>query len=87
MDAAWESGVEIGGALAVSAMALCWAFEERAPRFTLGFALACLASSGYAAAIGSWPFAAVEALWSGLALRRWRNRSVCMLSHSHRRKT
>ncbi len=63
--------VEYFGTLAVSGMAICYAGEHRDPRFILGFALACLASSTYAGLIGSWPFMVVEFLWAGLALRRW----------------
>ncbi len=69
VSAAW---VEAFGALAVGSMALCYALESRSPHFTLAFAFACLGSAGYATAIASWPFAVIELLWSGLALRRWR---------------
>ena len=63
--------VEVFGAVAVAAMALFYALEERSAWFTLAFAAACLASSAYAGAIRSWPFATVELLWAGVALRRW----------------
>ena len=63
--------VEVFGSVAVSAMALFYALEERSAWFILLFAGACLASAGYAAAIRSWPFAIVELLWAGVALRRW----------------
>lgn len=63
--------VEIFGAIAVSLMALFYALEDRGPVFILWFALACLASSAYATAISSWPFAVIEFLWAGIALRRW----------------
>ena len=68
MSAAW---VEAFGVLAVGSMAVSYALEPRSPHFTLAFAVACLASAGYATAIASWPFAVIELLWSGLALRRW----------------
>lgn len=64
--------VEAFGTLSVSAMALCYALEARSPGYVAGFAAACLASSLYAVAIRSWPFAAVELLWSGVAWRRYR---------------
>jgi hypothetical protein len=64
-------GIELFGALAVSLMVLFYALEERSPIFVLLFAGACLASSLYAFAIRSWPFAAVEFLWAGIAVRRW----------------
>lgn len=63
--------VEWFGAVAVSLMALFYALEQRSPTFVLLFAGACLASSCYAFAIRSWPFAAVELLWAGIAVRRW----------------
>ena len=64
--------VEIFGALAASTMVICYAAEERNPRFILGFAVACLASSASAHLSQSWPFAVIEFIWAGLALRRWR---------------
>ena len=63
--------IEILGSAAVAAMALFYALESRSPHFVLAFAAACVASSAYAVAIASWPFAVIELLWSGLALRRW----------------
>jgi hypothetical protein len=63
--------VEIWGTLAVGAMALFYALEARSHWFVLAFAAACLGSSAYAVAIRSWPFAAVELLWAGIAVRRW----------------
>ena len=65
------AGIEAFGALAVSSMALFYALEPQGPVFVLLFALACLASSLYALAIRSWPFAVIELLWAGIALRRW----------------
>ncbi len=62
---------EIFGICAVSMMVLMYALEERSPLFVLGFAAACAAASLYAVLIQSWPFAAVEALWSVIAIRRW----------------
>ncbi len=59
------------GALAVGAMLLFYALEERSPRFVLAFAVACLASSAYGFLQGAWPFGVVELVWSGVALRRW----------------
>ena len=59
------------GALAVAAMLLFYALEERSPWFVLAFAAACLASSVYGFLQGAWPFGVVELIWSGVALRRW----------------
>ena len=66
--------VELFGAVAVSIMALAYALEDRSPTFVLVFAMACLASSSYAVLIESWPFAIIEFLWAGVALRRWLTR-------------
>ena len=63
--------LDLFGFAAVASMALCYALEARGPIFVLLFAAACLAASAYAVAIRSWPFAAVELLWAGVALRRW----------------
>ncbi len=62
--------IELFGTLAAAAMLLCYALEDRGPAFTLGLAASCAAASGYAFAIGSWPFFAIEVLWAGVALRR-----------------
>ena len=63
--------VEVFGLVAVSLMVAFYALEDRAPGYTLAFAVACLLASLYAALIRSWPFAAVELLWAGVALRRF----------------
>ena len=78
--------LEVFGTAAVGAMALCYALEPRSPNFVLGFAAACAASSAYAVAIEAWPFAVIELLWSGLALRRFVGiRSTLLLPHPMRR--
>jgi len=62
------------GLFAVSAMLVCYAFEDRSPWWTLGFAVACLLGSTYGFMQGAWPFGVVEAVWSLVAVRRWRTR-------------
>ena len=62
--------IELFGTAASLAMVLCYALEERGPGFTVAFAASCAAAAGYALAIGSWPFFAVEGLWAAIALRR-----------------
>ena len=62
------------GVVAVGSMLLFYALEARARVFVLGFAVACLASSGYGFLQGAWPFGVVELIWSGVALQRWRHR-------------
>jgi len=62
------------GVLAVSAMLVFYAVEERDAVFILFFAGACAASSIYGFLQGAWPFGVVEAIWTGVAVRRWRAR-------------
>ena len=62
------------GLLAVSAMLLCYALEDRGPGYVLAFAGACLAGSAYGFLQGAWPFGVVEAIWAGVAARRWARR-------------
>lgn len=64
------------GLAAVTAMLVCYALEDRDPRYTLAFAFACAAGSAYGFLQGAWPFGLVEAAWAGVALRRWRSRVV-----------
>jgi hypothetical protein len=60
------------GLFAVTAMLVCYAFEHRSPRFVLAFAVSCALGSVYGFLQGAWPFGLVEAVWAGVALRRWR---------------
>jgi hypothetical protein len=66
--------ITIFGVVAVGAMVVFYALEARATAFTLAFALACLASSGYGFLAGAWPFGVVELIWSAVAIHRWRER-------------
>ena len=68
------TGIELFGFAAVTVMVSAYALEHRAPGFVLLFALSCLGAATYAALIRSWPFAAVETIWSAVALYRWRQR-------------
>jgi hypothetical protein len=69
------SPLTLFGALAVSAMLLFYALEERSPGYVLAFAAACLASSAYGFLQGAWPFGVVELVWAGVAARRWQTRT------------
>ncbi len=60
------------GVFAVSFMMLMYALERRGAIFVLGFAAGCAMSSIYGFVAGAWPFGVVEAIWSVIALRRWR---------------
>jgi hypothetical protein len=62
------------GLCAVIAMLVCYAFEDRSPWFILAFATSCALGSVYGFLQGAWPFGLVEAIWSGVAARRWWSR-------------
>jgi hypothetical protein len=61
----------IFGLVAVSAMLVFYALEDRSPRYILAFAGACAMGSAYGFLQGAWPFGVVEAIWSLVAARRW----------------
>jgi hypothetical protein len=65
------SPLTLFGLVAVSAMLAFYALESRSPIYILGFAVACLMGSVYGFLQGAWPFGLVEAIWSGVAVRRW----------------
>jgi hypothetical protein len=62
------------GAVAVTAMMVCYALESRHRTYILAFAGACVASSVYGFMAGTWPFGVVEAVWALVAVRRWQQR-------------
>ena len=64
------------GAIAVGAMLVMYALEERSHWFVLGFAVASATAATYGFLIEAWPFAVIEAIWSVVALRRWWARRV-----------
>jgi hypothetical protein len=68
-------GLTIFGLIAVSAMLLFYALEDRSPWYVLAFAAACALASVYGFLQGAWPFGVVEAIWAGVALNRWRSRT------------
>jgi hypothetical protein len=63
------------GLFAVTAMLVCYALEDRSPWFVFGFAAACALGSAYGFLQGAWPFGLLEAIWSIVALQRWRRKS------------
>jgi hypothetical protein len=63
------------GLFAVTAMLVCYAREDRHHLFVLAFAASCALGSVYGFLQGAWPFGLVEAIWAGVALRRWMRRS------------
>lgn len=67
--------LSVFGLVAVTAMLVCYAMEARSRWFVLGFAAACALGSVYGFLQGAWPFGVVEAVWAGVAVRRWLLRS------------
>ena len=67
-------GLTMFGLFAVTAMMGCYALEDRSPWFILGFAVSCVLASAYGFLQGAWPFGLVEAVWTLIALHRWRSR-------------
>jgi hypothetical protein len=53
--------------LAVTAMLVCYALDQRSPWFILAFAVSC----AFGFLQGAWPFGLIEAIWALVALRRW----------------
>ena len=66
-----RNSLTLFGLFAVSAMLVCYTFEDRSRWFILGFALACILGSVYGFLQGAWPFGLVEFVWALVALRRW----------------
>ena len=64
------------GLIAVTAMLVFYALEDRSAWFVLAFAGACALGSIYGFMQGAWPFGVVEAIWSVIAVMRWRKRAV-----------
>jgi hypothetical protein len=62
------------GLVAVAAMLVTYALEERSRWFTLAFAGACALGSVYGFLQGAWPFGVIEAIWCLVALRKWHGR-------------
>jgi len=65
-------GLTIFGLLAVTLMLAFYAVEKRSHWFILAFSASCVLASAYGFLQGAWPFGLVEAVWSGVALNRWR---------------
>ena len=57
--------------IAVTSMLVFYALEKRSHWFILAFAGSCVLASAYGFLQGAWPFGLVEAIWSGVAVRRW----------------
>jgi hypothetical protein len=61
------------GATAVTFMMVMYALERRHRGFVLAFACGCALSSAYGFLAGTWPFGVVEAIWSLIAVQRYRS--------------
>jgi hypothetical protein len=59
------------GVTALVFMMTMYALESRGNGFVLAFAVGCALSSVYGFLSGAWPFGAVEAIWTVIAVRRW----------------
>ena len=64
-------GLTLFGLVAVTLMLVFYALEHRNTHFVLAFAGACALASIYGFLSGAWPFGLVEAIWAGVAVRRW----------------
>ncbi|MDB5326954.1 MAG: hypothetical protein JWM57_2523 [Phycisphaerales bacterium] len=60
------------GLVSVLLMLVFYALEDRSHWFVLAFAVSCAMSSAYGFMQGAWPFGGVEAIWTFVALNRWR---------------
>jgi hypothetical protein len=64
------------GVVAVTAMLIFYALEDRSPWFILAFAGAWALASIYGFLQDAWPFGVIEAIWAGVAAWRWRTRTL-----------
>jgi hypothetical protein len=64
------------GVAVLTFMMLMYALERRGPAFVAAFACGCALSSSYGFLAGTWPFGVVEAIWTVIALQRYRVRSA-----------
>jgi hypothetical protein len=69
-------GLTLFGLFAVTIMLIFYALEDRSAWYILAFAGACALGSVYGFLQGAWPFGFVEAIWAGVAVRRWRARMM-----------
>jgi len=72
------------GVIAVTAMLIFYALEDRSPWFILAFSGACALGSIYGFLQGAWPFGVIEAIWAAVATRRWRPQGVKGGQYLHR---
>jgi hypothetical protein len=75
VSASGVDALSLFGLVAVTAMLAFYALEDRSAWYVLAFAAACGLGSVYGFLQGAWPFGLVEAVWAGVAVRRWRARA------------
>ena len=68
--------LDIIGLTCVAVTLLAYALEERGPVWVLIFAGGSFSSGIYALLQGAWPFAIAEAVWTVIALQRWRRQRL-----------
>jgi len=68
--------ITLFGLVAVAAMLVFYALENRSPWYVLAFAVACVLASAYGFLSGAWPFGVLEAVWAVIAFERWRKARV-----------
>jgi hypothetical protein len=61
------------GVVVLTFMMAMYALERRGPGFIAAFAVGCALSSAYGMASGAWPFGVVEAIWTVVAIQRYRS--------------
>lgn len=79
--------ITLFGVAALTFMMLMYALERRGPAFVLAFACGCLLSSAYGFLAGAWPFGVVEAIWSVIAVRKYRSVQRTAVGEGNKRAT
>ena len=79
--------ITLFGVAALTFMMLMYALERRGPAFVLAFACGCLLSSAYGFLAGAWPFGVVEAIWSVIAVRKYRSVQRAAVGEGNKRAT
>jgi len=79
--------ITLFGVAALTFMMLMYALERRGPAFVLAFACGCLLSSAYGFLAGAWPFGVVEAIWSVIAVRKYRSVQRTAVGEGNKRET
>jgi hypothetical protein len=72
----------IYGIISLTFMMAMYALERRGSIFVLAFAFGCGLSSTYGFLSGAWPFGVVEAIWTIIAIRRYRGTTNEKAVHS-----